>query len=248
MKSPKSDKSLYLARRFGLHSCFKPRCPSKLTNPRASSGWSLICPKLMNTPYLAFYRIFAFIILWLILTFILLPTGIVVWMLLERERNWLLKRLLDALPGGWGWSCSWICDTGMSFKQSTLTISTQQATWWDFTFNWSEVPRTRSTLKTYRLWSNGFYHVLNTAMRCNSTIQQHDPSTGGENQIKSNLITDPTPRALFWTTSLLIPTLAPPKWGLQFRHPPLDTTSSQYLPYTLARRPWRGMLLALSAF
>jgi hypothetical protein len=53
----------------------------------------------MNTPYFVFYRIFAFIILWLILTFILLLTGIFVWLLLERERNWLLKRLLDALPG-----------------------------------------------------------------------------------------------------------------------------------------------------
>jgi hypothetical protein len=53
----------------------------------------------MNTPYLAFYRTFAFIILWLIVTFILLPTGIVDWLLLERGRNWLLKSSLDALPG-----------------------------------------------------------------------------------------------------------------------------------------------------
>ena len=89
--------------------------------------------------------------------------------------------------------------------------------------------------------------TMSWTLLCGATQRYNNMIRPQEGKIKSNPITDPTPRALFWTTSLLIPILAPPKWGLQFRHPPLDTTSSQCLPYTLARPPWCGMLLALSA-
>jgi hypothetical protein len=90
----------------------------------------------------------------------------------------------------WGRGCSWICDTGMSFKQSTMTISTQhgcRGTWQDFAVNWSEVPPTRrSTLKACH-----FGRIDSTMLwtpKCGVTQRYNNMTRPQEGKIKSNQI------------------------------------------------------------
>ena len=69
------------------------------SHPSPSLFRALVCPESMTSGGLPFHKILGCILILIIVSCIALVAGILVCVLLERERGILLKRLLNASPG-----------------------------------------------------------------------------------------------------------------------------------------------------